>query len=50
MEVLGTAAGHMGILKCGPLPKLDERHNGKHASPFMSLGLQREERQDTCTL
>lgn len=47
VEVLVTAADHMGILKCGPLPKLDERHSRKHASPFMSLGLQHEERQDT---
>ena len=46
VEVLGTAADHMGILKHGPLPKLDERRSRKHAPPFMSLGLQHEERQD----
>lgn len=48
VEVLGTAADHMGILKYGPPPKLDERRSGKNTPPFMSLGLQHEERQDTC--
>lgn len=43
-EVLETAADHMGILKHGSLPKLDERHSGKHTPPFMSLGLQHKER------
>lgn len=44
----GTAADHMGIQKHGHPPKLNERHRGKHAPSFMSLGLQHKERQDTC--
>lgn len=44
----GAAADHMGIQKHGHLPKLNERHRGKHAPSFMSLGLQHKERQDTC--
>lgn len=38
----------MGIQNHGHLPKLNERHSRKHAPPFMSSGLQQEERQDTC--